>query len=117
MGRGARTARTVGRIAAALRTLSRIRRAPRTSLNGPIGSDRPSATASGAATYRRPTSAAPADGIVTLAPADLVGTLHRLTGWAIDHHVALTGLEIQRPSLEDVYLRLTDDAAKQEVRT
>jgi ABC-2 type transport system ATP-binding protein len=52
-----------------------------------------------------------ADGFVALTPVDLVATLHRLTGWAIDHRVALGGLEIQRPSLEDVYLRLTDDVA------
>ena len=35
--------------------------------------------------------------------------LHRLTGWAIQHHVTLSGLTVDRPSLEDVYLRLTRD--------
>jgi ABC-2 type transport system ATP-binding protein len=34
------------------------------------------------------------------------GTLHRLTGWAIDTGVELAGLEVTRPSLEDVYLEL-----------
>jgi ABC-2 type transport system ATP-binding protein len=33
--------------------------------------------------------------------------LHRLTSWAVAHHVELEGLEVSRPSLEDVYLSLT----------
>jgi ABC-2 type transport system ATP-binding protein len=33
--------------------------------------------------------------------------LHQLTGWALDHDVALSQLTVDRPSLEDVYLRLT----------
>jgi ABC-2 type transport system ATP-binding protein len=41
-------------------------------------------------------------------PDDLTTTLHRLTGWALEQHVDLTGLEVIRPSLEDVYLELTD---------
>ncbi|MFY9588395.1 MAG: ABC transporter ATP-binding protein [Actinomycetota bacterium] len=36
--------------------------------------------------------------------------LHELTGWAIQKKVALEGLEIHRPSLEDVYLELTREA-------
>jgi ABC-2 type transport system ATP-binding protein len=48
------------------------------------------------------------DGLTELVPGDLTTTLHRLTGWALEHHVALTGLEVIRPSLEDVYLELTD---------
>ena len=47
------------------------------------------------------------DGWVSFAPEDLTGALHRLTGWAIEHGIDLAGLEITRPSLEDVYLRLT----------
>jgi ABC-2 type transport system ATP-binding protein len=50
---------------------------------------------------------ATADGVVTFTPDDLTRGLHRLTGWAIEHGVTLTGLEIARPSLEDVYLTLT----------
>jgi ABC-2 type transport system ATP-binding protein len=34
--------------------------------------------------------------------------LHRLTGWAIDNGATLEGLTVTRPSLEDVYLELTD---------
>jgi ABC-2 type transport system ATP-binding protein len=33
--------------------------------------------------------------------------LHELTGWALAHKVGLEGLEVSRPSLEDVYLELT----------
>ena len=36
--------------------------------------------------------------------------LNELTGWALDRHVALEGLEVARPSLEDVYLALIDGA-------
>ncbi|MFQ5554402.1 MAG: ATP-binding cassette domain-containing protein, partial [Acidimicrobiia bacterium] len=35
-------------------------------------------------------------------------TLHELTGWAIDRGVELEDLELGRPSLEDVYLELTE---------
>jgi ABC-2 type transport system ATP-binding protein len=37
-------------------------------------------------------------------------TLHELTGWAIGAGVELAGLEVTRPSLEDVYLELTREA-------
>ena len=47
------------------------------------------------------------DGLIEVVPEDLTATLHRLTGWALDQHVELTGLEVIRPSLEDVYLDLT----------
>jgi len=33
--------------------------------------------------------------------------LHRLTSWAVAHEIELEGLEVARPSLEDVYLELT----------
>jgi ABC-2 type transport system ATP-binding protein len=36
--------------------------------------------------------------------------LHALTGWALQQGVELEGLEVRRPSLEDVYLELTADA-------
>jgi len=47
------------------------------------------------------------DGFTEFVPGDLTRDLHRLTGWAIDHGVALDGLQILRPSLEDIYLQLT----------
>ena len=57
--------------------------------------------------------AAPAgpDGLTELVPDDLTMALHRLTGWALEQHVELTGLEVIRPSLEDVYLDLTGGPA------
>jgi ABC-2 type transport system ATP-binding protein len=53
------------------------------------------------------------DGLIELQPDDLTAALHRLTGWALDQHAELTGLEVSRPSLEDVYLQLTDSPAAQ----
>ena len=52
-----------------------------------------------------------ADGWVEFAAADLAKDLHELTGWALQHGVALDDLQISRPSLEDVYLRLTESAS------
>jgi ABC-2 type transport system ATP-binding protein len=52
-----------------------------------------------------------ADGFVELHVADPVDVLHDLTGWALEHGLPLEGLEVVRPSLEDVYLALTRDAA------
>jgi ABC-2 type transport system ATP-binding protein len=50
------------------------------------------------------------DGYIDLVPDDLTQALHRLTGWAIERGVKLETLQIVRPSLEDVYLALTDSA-------
>ena len=47
------------------------------------------------------------DGHTEFTPADLTRDLHRLTGWAIERHVTLDGLQVVRPSLEDIYLELT----------
>jgi len=47
------------------------------------------------------------DGFVRVEVADLPAELHALTGWAIQNRVALEGLTVTRPSLEDVYLQLT----------
>ena len=66
--------------------------------------------------YLLPAGAAPPDGLggppgpdgfTEFAPDDLTTAMHRLTGWAISAGVSLDGLEITRPSLEDVYLALT----------
>jgi ABC-2 type transport system ATP-binding protein len=51
-----------------------------------------------------------ADGFVDVRVANPVGILHDLTGWALERGVPLEGLEVIRPSLEDVYLELTGDA-------
>ncbi len=47
------------------------------------------------------------DGYTEMRVDDPVQSLHELTGWAIDHRVALEALEVTRPSLEDIYLALT----------
>jgi ABC-2 type transport system ATP-binding protein len=39
--------------------------------------------------------------------------LHELTGWAVGAGVDLIGLEVSRPSLEDVYLALTSEHAEE----
>jgi ABC-2 type transport system ATP-binding protein len=48
------------------------------------------------------------DGVTEIATDDPVPDLHQLTSWAISAGVALDGLEVTRPSLEDVYLALTE---------
>jgi ABC-2 type transport system ATP-binding protein len=69
--------------------------------------------------YRPPGGAQPpaplggvpgADGFVELHVDDPVVALHDLTGWAIESGLPLEGLEVTRPSLEDVYLELTGEA-------
>src|SRR5450755_4712123 len=47
------------------------------------------------------------DGYTEITPEDVVQALHQLTGWAIDHRPRLDGLQVIRPSLEDIYLSLT----------
>ena len=47
------------------------------------------------------------DGFVEVRVDDPVVALHDLTGWAIERGLPLEGLEVIRPSLEDVYLALT----------
>ena len=48
------------------------------------------------------------DQYVTYQTADPTADLHRLTGWAIEQGVELRGLEVSRPSLEEVYLDIMD---------
>jgi len=50
------------------------------------------------------------DGFTELTADDVTRTLHQLTGWAIDEGIDLEGLEVIRPSLEEVYLELTGSA-------
>jgi ABC-2 type transport system ATP-binding protein len=47
------------------------------------------------------------DGTLVVRTDDPTTVLHRLTGWALERGVALEGLEVRRPALEDVYLELT----------
>ena len=68
--------------------------------------------------YRLPAGVAPpgtpsgvqdTGGFMVITSADVVRDLHLLTGWALDNRIALDGLEVTRPSLEDVYLSLTGE--------
>jgi ABC-2 type transport system ATP-binding protein len=52
------------------------------------------------------------DGEVSLRTETPVETLHELTGRALEDGVDLEGLEVTRPSLEDIYLELTSEAAE-----
>lgn len=47
------------------------------------------------------------NGHLTVRSIDPVRALHDLTGWALERGVGIERLEVRRPSLEDVYLRLT----------
>jgi ABC-2 type transport system ATP-binding protein len=69
--------------------------------------------------YRLPPGAAPpaeltgpvaADGFTEFTPEDTTTAVNRLTSWAISCGLRLEGLEVIRPSLEDVYLALTAPA-------
>jgi ABC-2 type transport system ATP-binding protein len=51
------------------------------------------------------------EGSVVIETTQPTVELHRLTSWAVRHDLMLSGLTVDRPSLEDVYLRLTRDAA------
>jgi ABC-2 type transport system ATP-binding protein len=66
--------------------------------------------------YRRPDGTVPPGhlagvpddaGFTVIISDDLVRDLHRLTGWALENAITLDGLDVTRPSLEDVYLSLT----------
>jgi ABC-2 type transport system ATP-binding protein len=48
-----------------------------------------------------------ADGRIEMTTDDPLRTLHELTGWALEQRRSLEGLEVTRPSLEDVYLEIT----------
>ena len=50
-----------------------------------------------------------ANGEVRLRTGEPVAVLNALTGWALERGVDLAGLEVRRPSLEDVYLDLTSE--------
>jgi len=57
-----------------------------------------------------PVPVAVASGTCRFETEDATRDLHRLTSWAIERGVVLDALDVRKPSLEDVYLRLTADA-------
>jgi ABC-2 type transport system ATP-binding protein len=54
------------------------------------------------------------DGLVTIEADEPTGLLHQLTGWAMDQGTTLARLSVDRPSLEDIYLRLTGSPETEE---
>jgi ABC-2 type transport system ATP-binding protein len=50
------------------------------------------------------------DGRIHLSVPDPARALHALSGWALEHDESLEALTVGRPTLEDVYLRLTAGA-------
>ena len=61
-----------------------------------------------AVTARSAPPARPANGEVELRTEQPVAILNALTDWALARDLDLAGLEVRRPSLEDVYLELTE---------
>jgi ABC-2 type transport system ATP-binding protein len=61
----------------------------------------------GVALDQLPVAAVIVDGYAEVRTDDEIRVLHDLTGWSLDHAVALEGLTVERPTLEDVYLQLT----------
>jgi ABC-2 type transport system ATP-binding protein len=56
------------------------------------------------------------DSTVELETNDPTRTLYDLTSWAVQAGISLDGLEVSRPSLEDVYLEITKDATAAETK-
>jgi ABC-2 type transport system ATP-binding protein len=51
------------------------------------------------------------DGTHEIVADDPARPLHELTGWSLERGVSLDGLQVDRPTLEDVYLELTGEEA------
>jgi ABC-2 type transport system ATP-binding protein len=51
------------------------------------------------------------DGHFSFTSYDTTADLHRLTTWAIEHGVELAALTVMPPTLEDIYLELTEEAS------
>jgi ABC-2 type transport system ATP-binding protein len=49
------------------------------------------------------------DGRISLSSSTVAADLHSLSGWALAHGLQLEDLEVRQPTLEDVYLNLTDN--------
>ncbi len=63
---------------------------------------------------RGATVEAGADGVLIRTRGGVAAT-HTITGWALERGVALVGLTVAQPTLEDVYLQLTEAATTQEI--
>lgn len=49
------------------------------------------------------------NGEVVIRTTEPTRTLLRLCGWAMERELELPALEVVRPSLEDIYMRLVED--------
>lgn len=49
--------------------------------------------------------------LVKFTTSSPTAVLHRITSWAVQHDVELSGLSLEQPSLEDVYFQLTVDVS------
>ncbi len=49
------------------------------------------------------------DGKVEIACDQPMPVLHPLTTWATEHRYALSDITVHRPTLEEIYLRLTEE--------
>jgi ABC-2 type transport system ATP-binding protein len=49
------------------------------------------------------------DGIVSIQTSEPTRLLHELTSWAVELGLELEGLSVTQPSLEDIYLNVTED--------
>jgi hypothetical protein len=54
---------------------------------------------------------------VVLESTHVAADLYALAGWALDHDLELDDLEVNRPTLEDVYLQLTAETNDDPERT
>ncbi|HUB71239.1 MAG TPA: ABC transporter ATP-binding protein [Acidimicrobiales bacterium] len=52
------------------------------------------------------------DGRLEVVADNVTATLYRLTSWAVELGIELDELSVLRPTLEDIYLELTDSAAR-----
>ena len=77
----------------------RDRMTPRIRVRVPAGAEPPSGQ-----------GAFGADGVLEIQTADPTRVLHELTAWALDHGYAFTSIDVERPSLEDIYLEITGEA-------
>ena len=50
-----------------------------------------------------------ANGRAEIVAPEPMPVLYALSGWAVEHHLPVTDINVQRPSLEDIYLRLTEE--------
>ncbi|MCH7669533.1 MAG: ABC transporter ATP-binding protein [Acidobacteria bacterium] len=82
-----------------------------------IGADRRDITVvrfvfNGAAADLPVDAAIGANGAVEVKTSDPVETMHALTTWALSNGVALDGLTMSKPTLEDIYLELVGEVAE-----